>query len=80
MLGDHESTISRHLERIRRVLRETVTEALRREIPAFNGRPAKPALDAAQVELAFEYALEDWPFDLSRELLVPDPSADRVKD
>jgi RNA polymerase sigma factor (sigma-70 family) len=76
MLGEHESTVSRHLDRIRRVLREKVTEALRRETPACNGRAAEPALDAAQVELAFEYALEDWPFDLSRALLVPDPALD----
>jgi RNA polymerase sigma-70 factor len=76
MLGEHESTVSRHLDRIRRVLREKVTEALRRELPACNGRAAEPALDAAQVELALEYAQEDWPFDLSRALLVPDPAAD----
>ena len=69
MLHEHESTVSRQLERLRRALRETVTQALRREIPANNGRPAEAALDAAQVELAFEYALGDWSFDLSQALL-----------
>ncbi len=68
MLGEHESTVSRQLERMRRALRESVTHALQREVPACNGRPADPPLDAAQVESAFEYALEDWPFDLSRAL------------
>lgn len=72
MLREHESTVSRQLEHMRRVLRERVTEALRREIPACNGRPAEPPLDNAQVELAFEYAVEDWPFDLSRALSTSD--------
>jgi RNA polymerase sigma-70 factor len=68
MLREHESTVSRQLERMRRALRENVTQALRREAPACNGRPAEPALDMAQVNLAFEYAMEDWPFDLSQAL------------
>jgi RNA polymerase sigma-70 factor len=76
MLREHESTVSRQLERIRRELRESVTQALQREIPACNGRPVEPALDAAQVELAFEYAVEDWPFDLSRALSAREPARD----
>jgi RNA polymerase sigma-70 factor, ECF subfamily len=76
MLREHESTVSRQLERMRRALREGVTQALQRDMPACNGRPAEPALDAAQVELAFEYALEDWPFDLSRALSAADTAAD----
>jgi RNA polymerase sigma-70 factor (ECF subfamily) len=73
MLREHESTVSRQLERTRRALRERVAQALQREIPVCNGRAAEPALDAAQVELAFEYALEDWPFDLSKVLSAPSP-------
>jgi RNA polymerase sigma-70 factor len=76
MLREHESTVSRHLERMRRALRESVTQALRRESPACNGHPAEPALDVAQVELAFEYAVEDWPFDLSQALSASGPAAD----
>ena len=72
MLGEHESTISRQLERIRRTLRENVTRELRSESPARNGRPTEPGLDEAQMELAFEYDLEDWPFDLSRALSAAD--------
>ena len=67
-LGEHESTVSRQLERIRRQLRESVTETLLHGAPAHDGRGPIAALDEAQVELAFEYALEDWPFDLSRAL------------
>jgi RNA polymerase sigma-70 factor len=68
MLGEHESTVSRQLDRTRRALRESVTQMLQRETPAFNGRQTEAALDDAQVELAFEYAVQDWPFDLSRAL------------
>src|SRR5580700_2562211 len=80
MLREHESTVSRHLERMRRALRESVTQALQREIPACNGRPAEPALDTAQTELAFEYAVQDWPFDLSAALSAPEPSAEPPKE
>jgi RNA polymerase sigma-70 factor len=76
MLREHESTVSRQLERMRRALRKCVTQALQRAIPASNGRPAEPALDGAQVELAFEYAVEDWPFDLSRALSAAEPARD----
>ena len=76
VVREHESTVSRQLERMRRALRERVTQALQREMPACNGRPAEPALDVAQVELAFEYAVEDWPFDLSQALSASEPAAD----
>jgi RNA polymerase sigma-70 factor, ECF subfamily len=80
VLREHESTVSRQLERMRRALRERVTQALQREIPACNGRPAEPALDAAQVELAFEYAVEDWPFDLSQALSASESAADPTEE
>lgn len=73
MLGEHESTVSRQLDRTRRALRESVTQMLQRDTPAFNGRQAEAALDAAQVELTFEYAVEDWPFDLSQALPAAKP-------
>jgi DNA-binding CsgD family transcriptional regulator len=68
MLHEHEATISRHLERTRRTLREQVEQSLRRGSPALAGSSAESAMDDAQVELAFEYAVEDWPFDLSEAL------------
>jgi len=80
LLHEHESTVSRQLERMRGALREGVTHALRRETPACNGRPAEPALDVAQVELAFEYAVEDWPFDLSQALSASGPAADPTEE
>ena len=73
LLGEHESTVSRQLDRIRTALRDCVAAALRREVPAREGCPAEPALDAAQAELALEYAVEDWPFDLARALSAPGP-------
>ncbi len=76
LLREHESTVSRQLERMRRSLREDVTQSLQRELPASNGLPAEPALDAAQVELAFEYAVGDWPFDLSQALSAAEPGVD----
>jgi len=62
--GEHEATASRHLERCRRELRERVERRLLDGDPALDGRAAGPALSAAQVALCFEYAVEDWPFDL----------------
>jgi RNA polymerase sigma-70 factor len=76
-LGEHESTVSRQLERTRRALREAVTDVLRRGTPAVDGHAADLGLDESQVGVAFEYALEDWDFDLSRALsnaeATPDP-------
>jgi RNA polymerase sigma-70 factor len=80
ILREHESTVSRQLERMRGALREGVTQALRHEMPANNGRPAEPALDMGQVELAFEYAVEDWPFDLSQALSASGPATDPSED
>jgi RNA polymerase sigma-70 factor (ECF subfamily) len=58
LLGEHEATASRHLDRTRRELRKHVERALREE----------KRLSEAQIKLCYEYALEEWPFDLSRVL------------
>jgi len=68
ILREHESTVSRQMERSRRALRENVTQRLLHSEMACDGGLAEPGLSAAQVDLAFEYVLEDWPFDLSRAL------------
>jgi RNA polymerase sigma-70 factor (ECF subfamily) len=60
-LGEHEATVSRQLERTRRELRHQVDAALR----------AEARLSEAQIELCYEYALEEWPFDLARALSGP---------
>jgi RNA polymerase sigma-70 factor len=75
MLREHESTISRQLERTRRALRENVAQSLRLGSPARSDCPAEPAMYDAQVELAFEYAVEDWPFDLTQALSASDAIA-----
>lgn len=58
LLGEHEATVSRQLDRIRRELRKQVERALR----------AEKRLSDAQIRLCFEYAMEEWPFDLTRAL------------
>ena len=77
MFREHESTVSRRLERIRQALRARVTLELQRETPARNGLRAEPGLDEAQIDLVFEYALLDWPFDLSQALSAAKPPAER---
>jgi len=64
-LGEHESSVSRNLERIRKELRATV-EGLLRAGKAADGGPAPPGLDDAQIELCVEYASEDSSIDLDR--------------
>ncbi len=72
-LGEHESTVSRQLERCRRELRARVERLLLDGAPAKGDSPARPGLNPAQVDRCFEYAFEDWPFDLARSLDIPAP-------
>jgi len=58
LVGEHEATVSRKLERTRREIRKRVDGALRQE----------KKLSAAQLQLCYEYAREEWPFDLTRAL------------
>ena len=69
-LGEHESSVSRNLERIRLMLRRTVEETLRNGCPAANGFAAEAGLSDAQISLCLEYASADTPFDLEK-LLRP---------
>jgi RNA polymerase sigma factor (sigma-70 family) len=64
-IGEHESSVSRNLERVRRELRTTVEGLLRTRRAAGNGLSA-PALDDAQVALCIEYAAEDAAIDLDK--------------
>lgn len=65
-IGEHESSVSRNLERLRKELRVTVEELLRAgEVPA-NGAPALSGLDDAQIALCIQYAAEDAPIDLDQ--------------
>ena len=54
LMNEHEATVSRKLDRLRRDLRQRVERALREE----------QRLSDAQVALCFEAAGEAWPFDL----------------
>ncbi len=56
LLGEHEATVSRKLDRTRRDLRKEVESALAND-------PHR--LSEAQLQLCFEYAREEWPFDLT---------------
>jgi RNA polymerase sigma factor (sigma-70 family) len=58
LLGEHEATVSRKLDRARRDVRDGVVAALREN---------KNWTDA-EVKLCFEYARGEWPFDLEKSL------------
>jgi RNA polymerase sigma-70 factor, ECF subfamily len=58
LTGEHEATVSRKLDRTRRAVREQVDAALRE----------KKQLSEAQLRLCYEYAREEWPFDLTKAL------------
>ena len=55
LLGEHEATVSRKLERTRQAVRRRVESTLREE----------KKWTEAQVRLSLEYACEEWPFDLT---------------
>lgn len=62
LLGEHEATVSRKLDRTRRRLRKWVETALRDE----------RKLSEAQMRQCFEYARDEWPFDLTGPLSARD--------
>ncbi len=72
VLGEHESSVSRNLDRIRRDLRAIVEASLRKGRPAANGISPQPGLSDAEIALCFQYASEDAPFDLDK--LFPRPA------
>ncbi len=73
LLGEHESSVSRHLDRIRRDLRQSVEEILRHGIGAANGSTVQPGLSDAEIALCFEYSAGDAPIDLDK--LLPRPES-----
>ena len=70
-LGEHESSVSRNLERVRRELRAAVEVTLRAGCPAPNGSAAQNGLSEAELALCFEYAAEDAPLDLQKVFREP---------
>jgi RNA polymerase sigma-70 factor, ECF subfamily len=71
-LGEHESSVSRNLERTRRELRQQVEQALRKG-GSVDGVDPSAGLSDAQIALCFEYASEDSPIDLNT--LLPESQA-----
>lgn len=67
-LGEHESSVSRNLERTRRDLRRIVEEMLRAGRAPANGFAGEPGLSDAEIALCFEYAAEEAPIDLDSSL------------
>jgi RNA polymerase sigma factor (sigma-70 family) len=68
-LGEHESSVSRNLERVRRELRATVEGLLRAGKAAANGATPVPGdlgMDDAQIDLCLQYAAEDAAIDLDK--------------
>ena len=71
-LGEHESSVSRNLERTRRELRQQVEQSLRKGSSVDGANPSA-GLSDAQIALCFEYAAEDSPIDL--DTLLPESQA-----
>jgi RNA polymerase sigma factor (sigma-70 family) len=65
-LGEHESSVSRNLERIRKELRTVVEGLLRAGKAAANGGTAATGFDDAQIGLCIQYAAEDAAIDLDK--------------
>ncbi len=72
-LGEHESSVSRNLDRTRRELRQQVEQALRKGSSSLDCRASVAGLSDAQIALCFEYASEDAPIDLDK--LLPETHA-----
>jgi RNA polymerase sigma factor (sigma-70 family) len=75
-LGEHESSVSRNLERIRKELRATVEGLLRAGKVADGGQPT-PGMDDAQIALCIQYAGEDSAIDLDELFEAPSASQPR---
>lgn len=79
-LGEHESSVSRNLDRVRLALRRAVEDTLRNGCPAVNGFAAEAGLSEAQIALCFEYVSADVSFDLDKLLerrVRPSPAVGR---
>jgi RNA polymerase sigma factor (sigma-70 family) len=63
MTGEHEATVSRKLDRLRRAIRAQVEERLERA-----------GLSASARQECFDHARDEWPFDLSAVLASPEAS------
>jgi RNA polymerase sigma factor (sigma-70 family) len=69
-LGEHESSVSRHLEKVRQDVRRAVEGILRGGSEALNGDGSSGGMSEAEIALCFEYGAVDAPIDLDK-LLSP---------
>jgi RNA polymerase sigma factor (sigma-70 family) len=69
-LGEHESSVSRHLEKVRQDVRRAVEGILREGSEALNGDGRSGGMSDAEIALCFEYGAEHAPIDLDK-LLSP---------
>ena len=74
-LGEHESSVSRHLDRVRRALRGAVETILRRGFGAENGLAGQAGLSDPEIALCLEYSAQDTPMDLEKLLPRPKPQS-----
>jgi RNA polymerase sigma-70 factor (ECF subfamily) len=72
LLGEHESTASRHLDRTRSELRVAVQECLR--VGRQPGDARLSPMSDAEISLCFQYAAEEAPIDF-RQIFPEKPSA-----
>src|ERR1700693_414002 len=77
VLGEHESSVSRHLEKVRGNVRRAVEEILRGGSAAVNGDGKSGGMSEAEIALCFEYGAEDAPIDLDK--LFPRSRARKVE-
>ncbi len=74
LLGEHESSASRHLEKARRELRAKVEECLRTGRYSSESSQNLPSFSDAEIALCFQYAAEDSPIDF-RQIFPEKPAA-----
>jgi RNA polymerase sigma factor (sigma-70 family) len=74
-LGEHESSVSRNLERTRRELRHQVEQALRKGSASLDGLSSAAGFSDAQIALCFQYASKDASIDLDQLLPESQPAA-----
>jgi RNA polymerase sigma-70 factor len=73
LLGEHESSVSRHLDRARKELRLKVENCLRSGCHSVDSLPPLPPMSDAEIDLCFQYASEDVPIDFRQ--IFPEKSS-----
>jgi len=77
LLGEHESTVSRNLERTRRELRSRIEEHLRTGRYVGDHLRSLSPMSEAEIALCFQYAAEDAPIDFRQ--IFPEKSSGRTE-